>query len=149
MFPSGERCFRPALFCIPCVHPSTVPGRHLPLTVSLPACPCISGCDEIDYANNCDAYAAGVSVSRTGECSSNPVTGFFDDVNVTSVADPVTDFFENTTDLLGNLTGIGDNATEDDATKESTILSGDVASSALSQAATFVAVIVSFVVWKW
>jgi len=77
------------------------------------------------------------------------VTGFFDDVNVTSVADPVTDFFENTTDLLGNLTGIGDNATEDDATKESTILSGDVASSALSQAATLVAVIVSFVVWKW
>ena len=96
------------------------------------------------------AYAAaGVSVSRTGECSSNPVTGFFDDVNVTSVADPVTDFFENTTDLLGNLTGIGDNATEDDATKESTTPSGDVASSALSQAATFVAVIVSFVVWKW
>ena len=28
MFPSGKRCFRPALFCIPCVHPSTVPGRH-------------------------------------------------------------------------------------------------------------------------
>jgi hypothetical protein len=124
-------------------------GPTLPLTVLLPACPCISGCDEIDYANNCVAYAAGVSVSRTGECSSNPVTGFFDDVNVTSVADPVTDFFENTTDLLGNLAGIGDNATEDDATKESTTPSGDVASSALSQAATFVAVIVSFVVWKW
>ena len=77
------------------------------------------------------------------------MTGFFDDVNVTSVADPVTDFFENTTDLLGNLAGIGDNATEDDATEESTTPSGDVASSALSQAATFVAVIVSFVVWKW
>ncbi len=114
-------------------------GPTLPLTVSLPACPCISGCDEIDYGNNCAAYAAGVSVSRTGECSSNPVTGFFDNVNATSVADPVTDFFEDTTELLGNLTGLGDNATK----------SGAVASSTLSRASTFVAATVSFVVWKW
>jgi hypothetical protein len=40
MFPSGKRCLRPALFCIPCVHPSAGPGRHLPFTVLLPACPC-------------------------------------------------------------------------------------------------------------
>jgi hypothetical protein len=46
-------------------------------------------------------------------CSSNLMTEFFDNTNVTSFTDPVANFFENTTKLLGNLTGFGDDAAKD------------------------------------
>lgn len=42
---------------------------HYSYTFSLSSYIDFSGCNEIDYASECKAHGAGVSVSRTGECS--------------------------------------------------------------------------------
>jgi hypothetical protein len=76
----------------------------------------------------------------------NPVTGFFDNINLTSatdsVMDPVTDFFDNITLPFVNL------SSGDDATKESATASGAVASSTLCQATAFFAVTVTLAVFR-
>ena len=76
----------------------------------------------------------------------NPVTGFFDNINLTSatdsVMDPVTDFFDNITLPFVNL------SSGDDSTKESATASGAVASSTLSQATAFFAVTVTLAVFR-
>ena len=68
----------------------------------------------------------------------NPVTGFFDNINLTSatdsVMDPVTDFFDNITLPFVNL------SSGDDATKESATASGAVALSTWSHVACFISV---------
>jgi hypothetical protein len=83
------------------------------------------------------------SVSPTSTPGDENSTGFFDNINITSaidaVTDPVTDFFDNITVPFVNMSS-GDNATEEAATP-----SGAVASSTLSLVTTFVVVAMTFV----
>jgi len=68
----------------------------------------------------------------------NPVTGFFENINLTSatdaVTDPVTDFFDNITLPFVNF------SSGDDATKESATAPGAVALSTWSHIACFISV---------
>jgi hypothetical protein len=107
---------------------------------------------ETSEMNMPEANAATVSPSSAppeetaNATDTNPVTGFFDNINLTSatdsVMDPVTDFFDNITLPFVNL------SSGDDATKESATASGAVASSTLSQATAFFAVTVTLAVFR-
>ena len=99
---------------------------------------------ETSEMNMPEANAATVSPSSAppeetaNATDTNPVTGFFDNINLTSatdsVMDPVTDFFDNITLPFVNL------SSGDDATKESATASGAVALSTWSHVACFISV---------
>ena len=99
---------------------------------------------ETSEMNLPEANAATVSPSSAppeetaNATDPNPVTGFFDNINLTSatdsVTDPVMDFFDNITLPFVNL------SSGDDATKESATAPGAVALSTWSHIACFISV---------
>lgn len=58
----------------------------------------------MDYANECAAHTAGVSVSRRGECSENSIGA--KDVNMTSAEEDLTNTSDSARSLASSLTQV-------------------------------------------